>query len=101
MKERVTRERKGMSKIPKNISEKTQGKNNYFYENEILPDFQARWGATLKQRKSVFEHYPNHIGMPIISAKSNAGKYFVEFASSSSVHGLNHLVAPNRHPVEM
>ncbi|XP_068985210.1 pickpocket protein 19-like [Bombus flavifrons] len=89
-----------MSKIPKNISEKTQEKNNYFYENEILPDFQARWGATLKQRKSVFEHYPNHIGMPIISAKSNAGKYFVEFASSSSVHGLNHLVAPNRHPVE-
>ncbi|XP_071871612.1 pickpocket protein 19 [Bombus fervidus] len=90
-----------MSKIPKNISEKTQEKNNYFFENEILPDFQSRWGATLKQRKSVFEHYPNHIGMPIIRAKSNAGKYFVEFASSSSVHGLNHLVTPNRHPVEI
>ncbi|OAD60203.1 hypothetical protein WN48_06132, partial [Eufriesea mexicana] len=41
------------------------------------------------------------VGMPTIYPKSNAGKYFVEFASSSTVHGLNHLVAPNRHPIEI
>ncbi|XP_043523868.1 pickpocket protein 28-like [Frieseomelitta varia] len=87
--------------MSKNTLEKTLEKNNCFFENEILPDFQTRWRATLKQQESIPDNYPNRIGMPTINAKSNAGKYFVEFASSSTVHGLNHLVARNRHPVEI
>lgn len=84
-----------------NVFEMALKKNNYFYKNEILPDFQARWETTLKERKSISTDLPNRIGMPTINPKSDAGKYFVEFASSSTIHGLNHLVAPNRHPVEM
>ncbi|XP_076761857.1 pickpocket protein 19 [Xylocopa sonorina] len=38
--------------------------------------------------------------MPTINPRSNAGKYFVMFASSSTIHGLNHVVAPNKHPIE-
>lgn len=87
--------------MSKNTLEKTLEKNNCFLENEILPNFQTRWRAVLKQKESIPDNYPNRIGMPTINAKSNTGKYFVEFASSSSVHGLNHLVARDRHPVEM
>ncbi|XP_029041308.1 pickpocket protein 19-like [Osmia bicornis bicornis] len=71
-----------------------------FYGNEILADFQAREKAILKEKESVPTDVPNHVGMQTINAKSDTGKYFVEFASTSSIHGLNHLVAPNRHPVE-
>ncbi|CAK9823349.1 Pickpocket protein 19 [Anthophora retusa] len=74
---------------------------NYFYKNEILADFQTRSKATLKDKKSVVSDLPKQIGMPTINPKSNAGKYFVEFASSSTLHGLNHLVTPNRHPLEI
>ncbi|KOC70359.1 Sodium channel protein Nach [Habropoda laboriosa] len=79
----------------------TPMRGNYFYNNEILADFQARSKATLKGKEFVAADLPKQIGMPTIKPKSNTGKYFVEFASSSTLHGLNHLVTPNRHPLEI
>lgn len=88
-----------MPKISVNLAPKEIGANS-FYVKEILPDLQARQKATLQEIKSVPEDVPNHVGMQAINPKSNAGRYMVEFASASSIHGLNHLVAPNRHPIE-
>ncbi|CAL7939244.1 unnamed protein product [Xylocopa violacea] len=73
---------------------------NFFYEHEILSDLRSRWRTTIKEKESVPSDLPNQIGMPTINPKSNAGKYFVMFASSSTIHGLNHVVAPNKHPIE-
>ncbi|XP_031367621.1 pickpocket protein 19-like [Apis dorsata] len=77
--------------------ETTLEKSEYFCENEILPDLQARQRITSRKEKSA---YPTMIGLPSINPKSVAGKYFVKFASSGTLHGLNHLVAPNKHPFE-
>lgn len=76
--------------------ETTLEKNEYFCENEILPDLQARQRITRREKSA----YPTMIGLPSINPKSVAGKYFVKFASSGTLHGLNHLVAPNKHPFE-
>ncbi|XP_017892228.1 pickpocket protein 19-like isoform X1 [Ceratina calcarata] len=72
----------------------------YFYKDEILPDFQTRQKAALAGKESIPNDLPNKIGMPTINPKSNVKKYLVECVSLSSLHGFNHLVAPNRHPVE-
>ncbi|XP_076681114.1 pickpocket protein 19 [Andrena cerasifolii] len=88
-----------MPKVAVNLAPKEIGANS-FLDKEILPDLQARRKATLQGIKSVPEDVPNHVGMQAINPKSNVGKYMVEFASASSIHGLNHLVAPNRHPIE-
>lgn len=77
--------------------ETTLEKSEYFCKNEILPDLQARQRITSRKEKSA---YPTMIGLPSINPKSVAGKYFVKFASSGTLHGLNHLVAPNKHPLE-
>lgn len=89
-----------MPKISVNPKISIAKEEKRFYGNEILADFQAREKAILKEKESVPDDVPNHVGMQTINAKSDTGKYFVEFASASSIHGLNHLVAPNRHPVE-
>lgn len=73
---------------------------NYFYDNEILLDLRTRQEATLRVLESVPAEDPKHVGMQTINPKTNAGKYFVEFAGVSTIHGLNHLVAPHRHPIE-
>nr|XP_012141251.1 PREDICTED: uncharacterized protein LOC100882998 [Megachile rotundata] len=89
-----------MPKISVNGSKTTAKEGKHFYDNEILADFQARQKAILREKESVPADVPKHVGMRTINPKSNVGKYFVEFASVSTIHGLNHLVAPNRHPVE-
>ncbi|XP_076231108.1 pickpocket protein 19 [Calliopsis andreniformis] len=89
-----------MPKISANVAKLMPKKSDYFYDNEILSDFQTRQKAALKEIKSVPAGVPDHVGMQTISPKTNVGKYLVEFASASSIHGLNHLVAPHRHPVE-
>ncbi|KAK0159008.1 hypothetical protein PV328_009940 [Microctonus aethiopoides] len=43
---------------------------------------------------------PVQMGMDKIRAKTLLGKYLVDFASSSSIHGLNHMTAPRRHIIE-
>lgn len=43
---------------------------------------------------------PVQMGMDKIRAKTVLGKYLVDFASSSSIHGLNHMTAPRRHIIE-
>ncbi|XP_053997452.1 pickpocket protein 19-like isoform X1 [Hylaeus anthracinus] len=80
-----------MSKIPK--------EHDYFY-NEILPDFRIRETVILNEKKSVLTDDRTRVGMQTINPKSKSGKYFVEFASGSTIHGLKHLVAPHRHPIE-
>ncbi|XP_033329496.2 uncharacterized protein LOC117222100 isoform X2 [Megalopta genalis] len=75
-------------------------KLDYFYGNEILSDFQTRNEATLKNLAAVPPDDPTEIGMPTINPKSQLRKYFVEFCSGSTVLGFNHIVAPNRHPIE-
>lgn len=77
--------------------ETTLEKSEYFCENEILPDLRARQRITSREEKSA---YPTMIGLPSINPKSVIGKYFVEYASSGTLHGLNHFVAPNKHPIE-
>ncbi|XP_026675347.1 uncharacterized protein LOC108632248 isoform X2 [Ceratina calcarata] len=72
----------------------------YFYKDEIVPDFQTRQKAALAGKESIPNDLSNKIGMPTINPKSNVKKYLVECVSLSSLHGFNHLVAPNRHPVE-
>ncbi|XP_008546056.1 pickpocket protein 11 isoform X1 [Microplitis demolitor] len=42
----------------------------------------------------------NVIGMSKIQAKTLYQRYFIDFASSSSIHGFNHMTAPRRHLVE-
>ncbi|XP_078039740.1 pickpocket protein 19 [Augochlora pura] len=73
---------------------------DYFYGNEILPDFRTRKEATLKDLATVPPDEPTEIGMPTINPKSELQKYFVEFCSGSTMLGFNHIVAPNRHPFE-
>ncbi|XP_076294152.1 acid-sensing ion channel 1 [Lasioglossum baleicum] len=75
-------------------------KTAYFYGNEILPDFRARKEATLKDLEAVPPDDPTEVGMPTINPKSEVQRYFVEFCSGSTMLGFNHIVAPNRHPVE-
>ncbi|KZC07762.1 Sodium channel protein Nach [Dufourea novaeangliae] len=90
-----------MPKISTNASAKSGPReNNYFYDDEILPDLQARRKARLNVLNSVPADVPKEIGMRTITVKSNAGKYFVEFSSGSTIHGFKHFVAPNRHPIE-
>ena len=54
----------------------------------------------LYREKPVAWSQPPQLGMDKIRAKSDFGKFFVDFASSSTIHGLNHLAAPHRHPFE-
>lgn len=89
-----------MPKVSVNQAKSISKENDYFYGNEILPEFRARQKANLKELKSVPEDGPNEVGMQTINPKTELGKYFVEFSSGSTIHGLNHLVAPHRHPIE-
>ncbi|CAG5075489.1 Similar to ppk11: Pickpocket protein 11 (Drosophila melanogaster) [Cotesia congregata] len=41
-----------------------------------------------------------NIGMSKIQAKTLFQKYYIDFASSSSIHGFNHMTAPRRHLIE-
>lgn len=41
-----------------------------------------------------------NIGMSKIQAKTLFQKYYIDFASSSSIHGFNHMTAPGRHLIE-
>ncbi|XP_043263887.1 uncharacterized protein LOC122404069 [Colletes gigas] len=92
-----------MPKMSRNLAKsKESEEHNYFYKDEILPDIRARQKAIPTEKDSTvpMEQIPNHLGMQTIDTKSNIGKYFVEFASTSTIHGLRHWVAPHRHPVE-
>lgn len=89
-----------MPRMSVNRAKSILKENDYFYGNEILPEFRARQKAALKELESVPEDGPNEVGMQTINPKTEVGKYFVEFSSGSTIHGLNHLVAPHRHPVE-
>ncbi|XP_024941689.1 pickpocket protein 28 isoform X4 [Cephus cinctus] len=40
------------------------------------------------------------LGTEKMRAKTALGKYLVDFAHNSTIHGLNHIVARRRHPVE-
>lgn len=67
---------------------------NGFMANELAGDSRTR-----RERPEVWVS-ETRIGMDKIRAKTNAGKYFVDFASSATVHGFNHLTAPHRFPIE-
>lgn len=53
----------------------------------------------LRDKPKAWKSEPQ-IGMDKIRARTNMGKYLVNFANSSTIHGLNHLAAPHRHPFE-
>ncbi|KAF7399113.1 hypothetical protein HZH68_007705 [Vespula germanica] len=75
-------------------------KEKFSYLYEIAPDFQKRTRLTVKNIRSIPEESATHVGMDVMTTKSLMGQYFVEFANNSTIHGLNHLVARHRHPLE-
>ncbi|KAL2722238.1 pickpocket protein 19-like [Vespula squamosa] len=81
-------------------NEKENIKEKFSYLYEIAPDFQKRTRLTVKNVRSVPKESATHVGMDVMTTKSLMGQYFVEFANNSSIHGLNHLVARHRHPLE-
>ncbi|XP_076644523.1 acid-sensing ion channel 1 isoform X2 [Halictus rubicundus] len=89
-----------MPKVSVSKAKPPPTKIDYFYGNEILPDFRARKEATLKDLEAVPPDDPTEVGMPTINPKSEVQKYFVEFCSGSTMLGFNHIVAPHRHPLE-
>lgn len=91
---------KGIQKGEETIEKMGNGPN-IFHVHEISPYFQARLEATEKIMSRIAEDDTTaHIGMKKIKAKSSIGRYFVDFTGNSTIHGFNHLAAPQRHPVE-
>ena len=67
-----------------------------FYANELA----RAVGAAVKDYGILESPYPPSIGMDRMAARTRTGRYFVECASGSTLHGFNHLVAPRRHSCE-
>ncbi|XP_043494290.1 uncharacterized protein LOC122519108 [Polistes fuscatus] len=81
-------------------NEEKNTKENFSYFFEIMPDYQKRRKLNIKNVQSVPNESATHVDTNLINAKSLMSRYFVEFASNSSINGLKHLVARNRHMFE-
>ncbi|XP_043275011.1 pickpocket protein 28-like [Venturia canescens] len=75
-------------------------------ESKLPPKAMGSWmkelvgdGRIFGEKPKAWESAPQ-IGMDKIRARTDMGKYLVNFANSSTIHGLNHLAAPHRHPFE-
>lgn len=71
-----------------------------FHKNEILPDYQKHMKIILAILQTIPDDSPKHIGMKKMRGRTTLQRYFIDFANKSTIHGLNHLVAPQRHPIE-
>lgn len=81
-------------------SSSAREKNRCFHTNEILPDYQTRMKNALAELRIVPDVVLDHIGLEEINGTNAKERYFIDFARNSSIHGLNHIVARRRHPVE-
>lgn len=77
-----------------------RGSGFEFHKNEILPDYQKRATDMSAKLQIVPDIKLNHIGVENIVGTNAREKYFIEFASKCGFHGINHIVARRRHPVE-
>lgn len=72
---------------------KDNNETNIFYINDFSNN------GVLQRQSIRFPTVPQ-LGMEAIRAKTVWGRYFVDFATSTTIHGLNHLTAPRRHIFE-
>lgn len=68
-----------------------------FYINELVSSIKRR---KIKDLGFLEPPWPPSIGMDKMQTRSKWINYIVDFAHGSSIHSLNHLVAPRRHPFE-
>lgn len=69
-----------------------------YYLNELVPSVKIR--REVKDLGILEPPWPPAIGMDKMHTRSKSLRYIIDFAHQSSIHGLNHLVAPRRHAFE-
>lgn len=71
-----------------------------FYLKEIWPDLERKRALWTVKDVGVLESPVVKIGVDKIQGKTPLGRFLVDFAHNSTIHGLNHLAVPRRHICE-